>query len=193
MDTHSFTTAALSGGRTPTYASRDDNVITRQPLSRLVWMMSWANRGDGVLLVLTGVSGLLYALTHPKTDMFSSALLSIYVGGFGALLLRYEFGNPDSMRRDCGFMYTYLGRAAFLLLIANLSWTCAPFGLFAAVLTNANAILSAYVMWKHPAFVEGQVSWTAIQPGVSDESNTVMLSDCNFDPSSVSARDRASR
>lgn len=117
------------------------NIVTQQPLSKLTTMMSWANRGNAVLLVLTGLFGIFGAFSHPGADMFSSLLLSLYVGFFGGLLLRYETAAGIELRQDYGFMYTYVGRAAFLLLVANLAWTCRPFGLVAAIITNANALV----------------------------------------------------
>ena len=113
------------------------NLITRQSLSQLTQWMSWANRANGVLMVLTG----LFAFLGAFSGSFSSALLAMYVGGFGVLLLLYEFRSSAEMQRDFGFMYAYVGRAAFLLLIANLSWTCAPLGIYSALITNANATL----------------------------------------------------
>uniref|UniRef100_A0A7S2DL87 Uncharacterized protein n=1 Tax=Haptolina brevifila TaxID=156173 RepID=A0A7S2DL87_9EUKA len=187
MDTSSVHSDALNVGRPASAYIPRDNAITRLPLPRLARMMSWGNRANGVLLVVTGVLGLIGAITHD----FASALLSIYVGGFGSLLLWYEFGPVDTLRHDCGFMHTYLGRAAFLLLSANLSWTCVHLGLVTAVVTNANAIFSAYVMWVHPAFTEGQVSWTAIHGNVHDQSTEVFVSDSALDPASVSARSSA--
>ena len=139
-----------------------ENAVTWQPLAKLTAIMRLASRVNAALLVLTGVIGLFGALTTPALDSFSSALLSVYVGGFGALLLRYEFASTEGFRREHGWMYMFAGRAAFLLLSANLCWTCGWLGFPTALLTNANALFSAYVLWHHPAFVEGQVSRTAI-------------------------------
>lgn len=159
MDTSSI--ASSAGGRVAQRHAHD-NAVTRVPLSRLALLMSWANRANGALLVLAGVLGFFGAFSSLATDMLSSALLSMYVGGFGALLLRYEIGAPGELRAQYGFMSTHLGRAAFLLLIGNLAWTCDPLGWPVAALTNGNALFSAYIMWAHPAFVEGSASPTAL-------------------------------
>ena len=98
-------------------ACRVDTFITRTPLAKLTQIMAWANRANGVLLLLAGLFGFFGAFSRVATNMFASALLSIYVAGSGALLLRCEFGASDELRRDCGFMFTFLGRAAFLLLV----------------------------------------------------------------------------
>lgn len=124
--------------------------------------MRLANCANAVLLVLTGVWGFFAALDSPSADTFSSVMLSLYVCGFGALLARYVFWSSEALRRDHGYMYSFAGRAAFLLLSANLAWTIEPLGFAVAILTNANAVFSGYVLWRHPAFLEGQESRTAI-------------------------------
>ena len=162
---------ALAAASSPPYSvvspSTPGVVVSRQPLSPLVPLMSWANRTNGLLMVLTGIFGLFSAVTHPAPEQSSSALLSMYVGGGGSLLLLYDWGHSLertsplykascslAMRQAVGFMDSHLGRAAFLLLVANLSWTCGPLGVWSAVLTNANALFFAYV--GHASFVEGQ-------------------------------------
>ena len=171
------------------------NVIQTTPLSRLTKFMAWGNRANAALLALTGAMGVFSMFSQPSSDLLSSALLSLYVVGSGALLLRYEMAVGVELRRDYGFMYTYAGRAAFLLLAGNLAWTCKPLGLPTAVITNANALFSAYVMWQHPSFVAGHASAVAI--GGFDEAGgdelldgQIATSDRTFDPSSSAARSR---
>jgi len=171
-------------------------IIQRTPLATLAKVMAFANKADGALLVLTGVLGFFAELTSPTLDFFSSVTLSIYVAGFGALLLRYEFAAGVDLRKDYGFMYTYMGRAAFLLLVANLGWGLRPLGWLAALLTNANAIISAYIMFAHPSFVSGQASATAVG-GLEGEQGSELIfagscSSSSFDPASAAARARAS-
>ena len=67
-----------------------NNALVRQPLSLLCRAMRLANLATGALLVLTGVLGLLSALTHVSLTVLTSALLSFYVGGTGAMLLLHE-------------------------------------------------------------------------------------------------------
>ena len=158
------------------------------PLARLTPIMKWATRGNAALLIITGVLGLFGALTTPSADMLSSALLSVYVGGFGGLLLRHEFAVGAEMNRDFGFMSTFVGRAAFLLLVANLAWTCRPLGIPTAILTNVNACFSFYLMAAHPSFTSGAASPTAIS-GTGEE-DTMQMHDVtrdssSFDPSSA--------
>ena len=174
----------------------DENLITRTPLATLASYMGYANKANGALLVASGFLGLIHAFTSPSIGFFASILTSIYVGGLGALLLRYEFAAGAELRADFGFMYTYLGRAAFLLLVGNLAWTCAPLGAVAAVATNANALLSAYVMYAHPSFTSGHASATAIGGLDGEAGNELMGGSLNsssdaFDPASTAARARA--
>ena len=93
-------------------------------------------RGEHVLVAAHALLGFFSAVTA-GLNIFESALLSMYVGMFGALLLRYEFDTGMELRHDFGFMYSHFGRAAFLLLAGNLSWTCAPVGVLTAIATNA--------------------------------------------------------
>ena len=158
------------------------------PLGELTMLMSWGNRANGALVLLTGVLGIFGGLARAS---FSSALLSVYVGGFGALLLWYELSGKPETQRDFGFMFTHLGRTAFLFLIANLSWPCEPIGFWSAVLTNANALFSAYVMVAHPAYVEGRVSrldvgGAAVDVGGAAQGFTYDAS--HFDPASAARR-----
>ena len=135
-----------------------NNALVRQPLSLLCRAMRLANLATGALLVLTGVLGLLSALTHVSLTVLTSALLSFYVGGTGAMLLLHELRwEPDLLRSQVGFMHTYGGRTAFLFLVANLGWTCDPLGCIASVVTNANALFHGYVILVHPAFASGKV------------------------------------
>lgn len=160
--------------------------LQQAPLSQLARIMSWANRANGALMVLTGVLALFSGW-----GAFSSLLVSIYVGGFGALLLQYEFAKSSDMQRDLGFMYTYGGRAAFLLMIGNLSWACSPIGVYCALLTNANALFQGYILYTHPAFVENQASRFAIGGIEGDDVQLVsMAGEATFDPSSAAARAR---
>lgn len=178
----------------------DLNVIVRTPLATLANYMSWGNRANGALLVATGLIGLITTIMHPGLDFLGSLLVAVYVSGLGGLLLRYDLATAGDLRRDFGFMYTYLGRAAFLLLAANLAWTCAPFGWIAALVTNANALLSAYIMYAHPSFTSGQASAVAIG-GVDGEagdelfvgrsSSADSFDRSGFDPASEAARARA--
>jgi hypothetical protein len=100
-------------------------------------------------------------------------------------------------------MFTYARRAAFLLLAANIAWTCAPLGWIAALLTNANAVLSAYVIRAHPSFASGQASATAIGGLDGEAGDALVWADSAatagasslgrssfFDPASDAARGR---
>ena len=60
-------------------------------------------------------------------------------------------------------------RFAFLLLAANLAWTCPPLGLPVAVATNANALFCGVVLFRHPAFTSGRYGRTEIMDLTSDD------------------------
>jgi hypothetical protein len=161
------------------------SALLSTPLARLTPMMKWANRGNAALLIVTGLLGFFGAFSA-GVDMLSSALLSIYVSGFGALLLRHEFAVGVEVNRDFGFMNTFVGRAAYLLLVANLAWTCHPLGVATAILTNLNAVFSFFLMAAHPSFTSGAASPTAIGNGDETmEMTDVTRNSSSFDPSSA--------
>ena len=64
-------------------------------------------------------------------------------------------------------------------------------------MTNANALLSAYIMYAHPSFTSGQASAVAIG-GIDGDAGDVLMvgssssSAAAFDPASIAARARDS-
>ena len=122
-----------------------NNICLNQPISRLTLFTGAINKVCGAVLVLTGGLGIFDAVRHGVIpSLLSTVLLSVYVAGFGAMLLRHEFAaaRDAGFKRDCGFMYSHVGRCFFVLLCANLAWTVAPLGVYAALLTNANALFN---------------------------------------------------
>lgn len=138
------------------------NCLQRQPIARLAQLSRVINVGNAVFLVTAGGIGIGSATQQPGFEgVIGAVLLSVYVLGFGWMLLRYELRlGAETLLRDYGFMYTFGGRCAFLALVANLCWTVY---LPAAIATNVNALLNALLMISHPAFTSGQVKWSAIE------------------------------
>ena len=166
-----------------------DNVVTRQPLSRLATLGRYLNFACAALLVATGTLGALAAFDFSQgvASVLPTLLLSLYSGGFGALLLRYELASgalADQLRERYGFMYTYAGRAGFLLLCANLTWTLPPIGWIAAIVVNTSAILVGYIVYAHPDFTSGHYDRMAII-GASGEQ---AASGFSADPATLASR-----
>ena len=121
-----------SGGGGSDGGSGGGNVVLHQPMHRLSRYLGLLNRTCGAALVLTGgwaAFGALRSFDWP--EVLGAVLLSVYVVGSGAILLRYELAGDRSardaaFRRDYGFLYSHAGRTGFLLLCANLAWACAP-------------------------------------------------------------------
>ena len=168
-----------------------DNILTRQPLSRLATFGRYLNFACAALLLATGGLGLLSAF-ESVSSLPPTVLLSFYSGGFSALLLRYETASgalAEHLRERYGFMYTYAGRAGFLLLCANLTWTLdPPIGWIAATIVNASAILVGYIVYAHPDFTSGRY----LRMAIVDATGT---GDINFrldaDPAALAVRAQA--
>ena len=96
---------------------------------------------------------------------------------------------PPSAQRPRAWQFTWTGRLAFILLAGNLAWTLAPLGAYVAVCTNVNAAYHAFVLAKHPAFVEGRVSGLSL---TSSDGQVVDSAWAARDPASVAAESRAS-
>jgi hypothetical protein len=142
---------------------QSSNWLHRQPMARLARISRWVNALNAVFLIVAGGLGFWGDVMRPLDGAFESALLSIYTTGFGVMLLRYELRlGRESLQRDYGIMFTFGGRCAFLLLTANLCWTCGDLGLPAAIATNINAALNVYLLISHPAFTSGEMSWMTI-------------------------------
>jgi len=141
------------------------NCLQRQPIARLARISRFVNTANAILLVVAGGFGFWGAALHPAAhDAIASVMLSVYTIGFGALLLRFELRlGSDRLQRDFGFLYTFGGRCAVLLLTGNLVWTCDPLGLPTAIATNVNAGLNAYLLISHPSFTSGQLGWASIE------------------------------
>ncbi|KAL1523763.1 hypothetical protein AB1Y20_018688 [Prymnesium parvum] len=140
-----------------------DNFVVRQPLARLHSVGRAIHFVSAAMLLLTGVLGLLSTFDH-LSNALSSVMLSLYSAGFGSLLLRYELASTalaDHFRARYGFMFTYAGRAAFLLLAGNLTWTISPLGWLTAILLNLGALFLGYILSAHPDFVSGRYSRVA--------------------------------
>ena len=124
--------AGSSGGGGSDGGSGGGNIVLHQPMQRLSRYLGLLNRTCGAALVLTGGWAAFDALrSFDWPEVLGAVLLSVYVGGSGAMLLRYELAGDRSardvaFRRDYGFLYSHAGRTGFLLLCANLAWACAP-------------------------------------------------------------------
>ena len=121
-----------SGGGGSDGGSGGGIVVLHQPMQRLSRYLGLLNRTCGAVLVLTGGWAAFNALrSFDWPEVLGAVLLSFYVSGSGAMLLRYELAGDRSardvaFRRDYGFLYSHAGRTGFCLLCANLAWACAP-------------------------------------------------------------------
>ena len=152
--------------------------------------MRAANILNAVLMLLVAPTALAHGLANILAhDRLAALLLSLYVAAFGTLLLALELGlHKQKLKHDLGFLHSYAGRCAFLLLVANLMWGCPPYGYFAAIRTNANALRSAYALRSHPAYASGRRGRLNIEDDVHAPADDDAIL---RDPSSVAAVERA--
>ena len=127
------------------------------PIRRLAGALRAVNIANCLLLITAAALGFGSLLGEAAgvqlQAMASTALVSVYVLGFSGLLLCYELRlGAERLYEECGFLFTMGGRCAFLLLTANLAWACGPWWLVAALVTNGNAALHAYLLISHPAY-----------------------------------------
>ena len=137
----------------------------RTPLSSLVVCMRLANIGNGLLMIFIAVLGLIAAGTgnvSGPSGWLQTILLSLYAGAFSLQLLRYELRPSEKLKQEYGFLYTYAGRFAYLLLLGNLAWPIPPAGWAAALATNLNAFFNGYLLVLHPEFTGGRRSRISI-------------------------------
>jgi len=137
------------------------------PIRRLAGALRAVNIANCLLLITAAALGFGSLLGEAAgvqlQAMASTALVSVYVLGFSGLLLCYELRlGAERLYEECGFLFTMGGRCAFLLLTANLAWACGPWWLVAALVTNGNAALHAYLLISHPAYTSGGLKWDSV-------------------------------
>ena len=86
----------------------------------------------------------------------------IYNSGFSLMLIAYELHLKRTeayFRSNCGFMFSFSGRTAFLFFLASLSFAATIqkwwFAYFVGIGTLINSIFNCFVIYWHPAFQKG--------------------------------------
>jgi len=93
-----------------------------------------------------------------NTD-FDTLLCAGYVFGFSQVLLCFEthFQCIQPMiYRDCGFMFTVVGRVLFFLFVGTLAFGLGDLGIIAGAFTVVNVCFNMYVLYAFPDFTERQ-------------------------------------
>lgn len=165
--------------QSPSSSSAHASLVLRQPLSKLTFLGRALDTLSGSILILTGLLGALDAVQHVQASTLEQILLALYCAGAGAALLAQRFARgalAATIRRDYGFLHSLLGRSLFVLLIANLAWTCAPLGVYAAIVTNGNAVLSLYVLFMHPELRGRRLVIEGDEPGADEPGGTELSS-----------------
>ena len=132
--------------------------------SRSVRFMRLGNACNGVLLVTFAILSFLLPSGSLLPD-FSSITLSCYVIFLGLLMCTVELNlSPVQarVRRNFGFLFSYLGRALFVAFSGSMAVAMAYSNGSASIIliavgvaTMANALVNLVIIYFNPAFGEG--------------------------------------
>lgn len=141
------------------------------PAGRGSFLQSWYARDTESMLSLLRaaniVDGILITLCYPLALTFSVADLSIfsnlfffsYCTGFGILLVLFECNTKAlraRLKRNFGFMFSFLGRGFFLFFLASLCYISdSGLGTLIAIFTLLNACLNVFAMLTRREFKAG--------------------------------------
>lgn len=93
---------------------------------------------------------------------FSNIAVAIFVTFFGLMMtcLECNVGNLAPMiKRNFGFLFSFVGRAIFILFCATLCYAFNNWlGWIVGSVTAVNALFNAYVICVHPSFRSGELS-----------------------------------
>lgn len=105
----------------------------------------------------------MVSVSHSVTQTF----LAVYIGVFALLLCAFELRvkwTEPRIRRSFGFMFTYTGRAVFLIFLGAIAFGMLDsqysqeegykWCLGVGVATIANAIFNCFIICSHPQFQE---------------------------------------
>lgn len=143
--------AAAPAGAAP--AAPQKKGVKDWSTSKVLNVMRLVNVLNGLGIVASTVLQLLGGLISID---FQTILLSAYAGIFGMLLMCAEmhFSAMDKwIRTRFGFMFSFVGRALFILFSASIMFATATWvGYLVGGLTLCNAIFNCWVIYMHPGF-----------------------------------------
>ena len=103
------------------------------------------------LALITGIFGIVASL---PTLNFSGALISLYCTFFGVGIILFEMTSSRKVhqyfRENYGFIMTYRGRVAFLVLVGFFSMGGGGTGVFTGVVAIFDALFHIYIMKRNP-------------------------------------------
>jgi COPI associated protein len=95
--------------------------LTRLPIKWASLLLRVLNLGNAVLLAAACVFIFMKASNAGVNLSVTQVFLSVYIGVFALLLGAFEMRvkwTEGSIRRNFGFMFTYMGRALFLIFLS---------------------------------------------------------------------------
>lgn len=110
-----------------------------------------ANIINAIFVVVVGIVSLLNLTNVVHISYYA---VSVYLIGMGLLLCCFEMriGFIEArVRKNFGFMYTFVGRTLFLAFVASLCFGLSNDGLniTCGVVTAVNALYNGFIVWRH--------------------------------------------
>lgn len=153
--------------------------LRRKPIGEVQSILRKANILNGIMIALVYPLALLVDLaTFNLGEYFSRFFYFIYCTFFGLLLVAMECNCgccrcTKAIRENFGFLYSYVGRAAFLGFVASLCLIANyAFGYVAFGVTVCNAGLNTFVLLTRPEFREGGSLSLYVDPTKAYQSNS---------------------
>eukprot|EP00924_Labyrinthula_sp_SR-Ha-C_P015165 maker-scaffold_9-snap-gene-10.8-mRNA-1 protein AED:0.00 eAED:0.00 QI:112/1/1/1/1/1/3/691/224 len=136
------------------FVSGTIDTLAKQNASEASNLLRGTNFINAILVIFAGIYTAL-DIGSLLTLNFSFIAISCYIVFFGCLLCCFECRLSrveDSVREYFGFMYSYVGRAIFLLFIAFFCFGLKErnsVGIIIGIVTLLNAMLNFFVMYYH--------------------------------------------
>ena len=126
------------------------------PIKRLLTYLRITNMINALLVLLVFPLGFI---TEALTLQISTAFFTGYSIIFALIIMIFECNCGSwqvTIRTNFGFLYSFIGRTAFLLFVASIC-LCAQTvsGYFMFALTFINAAVNCLILAVHPAFKKG--------------------------------------
>lgn len=125
--------------------------------TKLLRILRVVNIIDGILIGLAGFMAIFNLVTFQPL----LTILGIYTMVFGLMLLCFEcrFSSvEEKIRGNFGFLFSFNGRAAFIMFIGFICFSLDKLGVVVGILTEINGLFNWIVIKLHPDFRSGKLS-----------------------------------
>lgn len=132
--------------------------VAQWPTKKVTRTLRMANMLNGLCMMLTGILVLLVGFVNIS---FTNITVSSYVVFFGMMMMCLEcnLGNlAPKFRRNFGFMFSFIGRAIFIVFSATMLFAMDYWIAFiVGGVTMLNGLFNGYLICVHPAFKTGEL------------------------------------